>query len=85
MSNASIVQMMREACDHWESGKIDSNELADELASLSRAIEGVKQDVSDQGNYLQCYIHAASEEEEPIKAIQGVISQVRRWLHTIPA
>lgn len=85
MSNATIIQMMREVCDQWDSGKSDCLDVGRQLVGLASAIEGHGHAIKDQAEKIQFDIIFASESDDPIPEICTVVARARKWIESLPA
>jgi hypothetical protein len=90
MSNASIIQSMKEACDQWDAGNIDSQHLTMQLGGLFTALDGVKRSEEKQAAEWLLKIDVASDygnfegHTQAIVEIKKVLTQIRVWIDTLP-
>jgi hypothetical protein len=90
MSNANIIQKMRETCDRWDAGEIDSNQLKNRIVGLAEALEGVKHSIVEQARELEGRIVFASGYgnfeglEKAITELKIVLAKLREWINTLP-
>jgi hypothetical protein len=86
VSNASIVNRMREACDQWEAGQIDSVELGLQIAGLACALEGVGRHVAAEGRDWELELAVASDDakfgeyDRALAQVREVIVRIRAWI-----
>jgi hypothetical protein len=86
MSNASIIQSMRDACDRYEAGEILPMVLGDQLQAMAAALEGVHprvvtqaRDLADQIGMAQGELDEGSRSESRRIGLEAV-AEIRRWL-----
>ena len=90
MPNASIIQQMRDTCDQWDAGEIDSGNLKEALVGLACALENVKRSVVEQANDWRLEIEIASDygryegHERAVLEIKIVLKKIRAWIEILP-
>jgi hypothetical protein len=67
MSNASIIQDMREACDRYEAGEITEMMLAGQIEGMVSAFERLPPRVIEEGRELAFQVALATEEESEVR------------------
>jgi hypothetical protein len=86
MSNASIIQRMREACDQYEAGALSPMVLGEQLVALAGALEGRPRDVLELARAAEQELVIAEnhlndgERERADEIAQQAIARLRVWL-----
>jgi hypothetical protein len=89
MSNASIIQRMREACDRYEAGQLSPAVLGKQLVALAEALEGVGRRVVEEMREYEFRLLAAQDdldyedEERARTACQAIVADIRPWLERV--
>jgi hypothetical protein len=94
MSNASIIQDMREACDRYEAGEITEITLASQIEGMASALEGLSRRQLEEVRELAFEVALATEEESEVQNERTrmltrqygleAMAAIRRWLDELP-
>jgi hypothetical protein len=86
MSNATIIQQMRAACDQWDNGQINCLTLGKQIVGLASSLEGLSRGVIDECRTWETELILASddanfgERERALAQVCGVVSRIRVWI-----
>ena len=91
MSNAAIVQRMRDACAQWWTGDIDCLSLAAQLIGHAEALEGVPRRIVEEAHHWRGELECASDPAAfgdsalAIKQLNAVVPKISEWVERIAA
>jgi hypothetical protein len=88
MSNASIIQRMREACDEYDAGVTPPGVIGRQIAALAEALEGVRLHVVKTARGFELRLGMVQEwldyygqdDSQAMNTGQVVVSEIRAWL-----
>ncbi len=86
MSNTTIIERMREACDQWDASGLDCLSLGQQLAGLAEALEGLGYWVVVQAREWELALMVASEPAQfgerdlALAQLQAVVGRIRQWI-----
>jgi hypothetical protein len=89
MSNATIVQRMREACDQYEAGELTPLMAGSQIAALAEALEGVGREVAEACREFELRMAVVQDSLNygEVAAAhadgQGVAADIRAWLEAL--
>jgi hypothetical protein len=89
MSNTSIVQRMREACDQYEAGVLAPLMVGAQIAALAEALERVGREAVEAAREFELRMAVVQDRLDEGEAAgahadgQGVIADIRVWLEAL--
>lgn len=89
MSNATIIQRMREGCAQYEAGELSPLVLGSQIAALAECLEGVGRDVGERGRDFESLMAVVQDQRDygedagADAAGQATITDIRAWLETL--